>query len=140
MSHNIVLSKVRYDDLKLLEQVVHDLSNGKARLVRNQTRFRTFKGQPDDCDHCIVMPGPHDIGLRRRNDGGYDLVFDPYAMDMVFAARSVHNGYNENIYVGALAQEYLLRAAEIKAAQSGFGTQRIKHDNGSVSLVMERAA
>jgi hypothetical protein len=86
------------------------------------------------------MPGPHDIGLRRRKDGGYDLVFDPYAMDRVFAAKNVHNIYDENIYVGALAQEYLLRAAEIKAAQSGFSTQRIKHDNGSVSLLMERAA
>ena len=138
MSHNIKLSGVRYDDLRLLEDVVKDVSKGAARLVRNQKTFRTYAGQPNTCDHCIAMPGRHDIGLVRNQSGAYDMVFDPYCLDRVFFANQT--GYTAQHYVGALAQEYLLRAAEIKAAQGGFSTQRVPAKNGSVSLVMEKAA
>ena len=140
MSHNIVLSNVRYDDLRLLGDVVRDLSKGEASLVMHRKSFRTYPGQPTDCDHCIAMPGAHDIGLRRNKGGSYDMIFDPYNMSRVFFAQGTVSNYAAQSFVGALAQEYLLRAAEIKAAQSGFSTQRIANKNGAVSLVMERAA
>lgn len=133
MSHNIILSGVRYDDLQLLSDVVRDLSKGQASFKRNQKTFRTFPGQPTDCDHCIEMPGRHDIGLKRNAQGSYDMVFDPYGMDRVFQAQGGDYIYGETA-IGALAQEYVLRAAEIRAAQQGYTTQRIPGKNGNVSL------
>lgn len=133
MSHNIVLTGVRYDDLKLLADVVKDLSKGRAKFERNQTTFRTYPGQPTNCDHRITMPGSHDIGLRRNKEGSYDMIFDPFGMDRVFEAQGGAYVYGESA-IGALAQEYVLRAAEIRAAQQGYTTQRIAGKNGNVSL------
>jgi len=133
MSHNIVLKGVRYDDLRLLGDVVKDLSSGAAKLVRNQKTFRTYPGQPTNCDHCITMPGPHDIGLVKNKEGSYDMIFDPYAMDRVFNAKGGAHIYGKSS-VGALAQEYVLRASEIRAAQQVYTTTRIPGKNGAVSL------
>lgn len=133
MSHNIVLTGVRYDDLRLLGEVVNDLSNGQAKLMRNQKTFRTYPGQPTDCEHCITMPGRHDIGLRRNKEGSYDMIFDPYDMNRVFQAKG-GNVYGGEAAIGALAQEYVLRAAEIRASQQGYTTTRIPGKNGNISL------
>jgi hypothetical protein len=133
VSHNIVLTGVRYDDLRLLGEVVKDLSKGKATLKRDQKNFRTYSGQPTNCDHCIAMPGRHDIGLRRNKEGSYDMIFDPYGMDNVFQAKGGKYIYGESA-IGAVAQEYVLRAAEIRAAQQGYTTNRIPGKDGNISL------
>jgi hypothetical protein len=133
VSHNIILTGVRYDDLRLLGEVVNDLSAGQAKLMRNQKTFRTYPGQPTQCDHCIAMPGRHDIGLKRNSEGSYDMIFDPYGMSNVFQAKGGAYVYGESA-IGAIAQEYVLRAAEIRAAQQGYSTQRIPGKDGNVSL------
>lgn len=126
MSHNITLKGVRFSDTQTLGNVVNDLSKGEATLDTNAKSFRTFPGQPTNCDACIKMPGAHDIGLKLNADGSYTPVFDPYAMDRVFATRESP--------IGELQREYGMRKAEYEAAQNGFTTQRVPGKNGVVTL------
>lgn len=134
MSHNITLSNIKINDLSLLGRVVNDLSKGAAALVKEARTFRTYRGQPNVCDAKITMPGPHDIGLVKQSDGSYTVVYDPYCMDRVFTKTGTTN------VIGGLLQEYALREAEIKAAQSGMTSQRIEGENGLVTLELTQAA
>jgi hypothetical protein len=131
MSHNITLSGVKINDLALLRNVVNDMGGGKAVLDTDAKNFRTWRGQSTHCDAAIKMPGAHDIGLRRSNDGSYEVVYDPYAMDSLFATTGTTN------VIGGLLQEYALREAEIKAAQNGMTTSRQYRDGGMITLAIE---
>lgn len=134
MSHNITLSGVKINDLALLRNVVNDLGAGRATLDTDAKNFRTYRGQPTNCDAAIKMPGAHDIGLRRAEDGSYTVVYDPYAMDNLFTTTGTTNK------IGGLLQEYALREAEIKAAQNGMTTSRQPGENGLVTLAIEQAS
>lgn len=131
MSHNITMKGVRFTDLDLLGNIVANLSQGAANLVRDQKTFRTYAGQSTTCDHCIKMPGKHDIGLVADKEGGYTLKFDPYNMSPIFSA-----GHER---IGKLVQEYALQNAEIAAAQNGWQTERKQGANNSVVLEVVRS-
>jgi hypothetical protein len=128
MSHNVTLTGVKIKDLNLLSKVVNDLSKGVAILHKDQTTFRTFPGQPNNCDAAIVLPGHHDVGLLRNADGTYTPVFDPYAMTDMFKSRF---GTNQ---IGAMMQEYTLREAEYEASRNGFTATRVPGEKGTVTL------
>jgi hypothetical protein len=122
------MSGVKFTDLAMLGSIVHELSNGQARLDETAKRFRTFPGQPDKCDAAITLPGRHDVGLIKNSEGEYNPVFDPYAMDPVF------KGLHSKTYIGKLAQEYTLQTAEYEAAQRGFTSERVEGEKGTVIL------
>jgi len=157
MSHNIALSGIIIRDLDLLAAVVKDLSKGRARLVKNQNTFRTYRGQDPSCDHAIVLSDlSYDIGIKRQKDGTFSLVadFSMIAMQSPFLARgqdprsiytstAFRSDYDQayaRMATGALMQEYAIRVAEEQAAVLGRTTQRVEGKNGTIALeVMERA-
>ncbi len=133
MSHNITLKDVVFNDLGLLSQVIADLGKGRATLVNPATNFRTYHGQPTQCDAKIELPGPHDIGLK-KGPKGFSPVFDPYNMTPVFRADGGRS------MIGELSREYGLRKAEYEAAQNGMDTERVKGPRGVVSLKIKQSA
>lgn len=126
MSHNITLSGVKFTDMGMLGQIVTDISKGQASLDMTATAFRTYHGQPTGCNGRINMPGPHDVGLKKNNDGSYSPVFDPYSMSNVLTAQG---GTNK---IGAVQREYGLQQAEYEAAQNGFTAERITNSTTGV--------
>lgn len=128
MSHNITLTGVKFNDMNLLNSCVQQLSNGQATLDLQAKSFRTFVGQPTNCDAAIKMPGRHDIGLKKLESGGYMPVFDPYDMDRIFACPQ------SGAPIGRLTQEYTLQQCEYEAAQNGMATERVPGKNGVVTL------
>lgn len=133
MSHNITLSDVRIKDMNLLGNIVHSMSKGEAKLVNPATDFRTYRGQPTECDAKIAMPGKHDVGLKKNTDGTYTPVFDPYSMTPVFRAPQGHN------MIGGLLREYALQEAEYEAAQRGFTAERVESEKGVITLELTAA-
>lgn len=152
MSHNIALSGARITDLSLLANIVKDLTRGTCRLVKGQTTFRTYPGQSNVCDHCIVIGnGQYDIGLKRQKDGSYSLIgdFSMMANTSPFAARGqnlfqmfqtvqdARQNYDQacaRYATGALMQEYALRTAEEQAAILGRKVERVPGKNGTITL------
>jgi len=133
MSHNIKLSGVKIRDLDVLATVAMEISGGKAVLDKSATKFRTYHGQPNQCQAAIVLPGKHDVGLIRNNDGSYSPMFDPYTMDTCLRGAFATN------HIGGLLQEYALREAEYEAAQRGMSSQRIEGEKGMVTLELVAA-
>ena len=127
MSHNIILSKVKFKDLTVLGQVASDLSNGKCILDATAKEFRTYYNQDPKCDGMIKMDGAFDIGLKKTTDG-YVPVAD---FSMMRNSNPFSAGGND---VGKLQQEYILREAEYTAAQNGMTSERIQGKNGKVTL------
>jgi hypothetical protein len=134
MSHNVTLSDVKLKDMNLLGNIVRDMSQGQAKLVNPASNFRTYRGQPTGCDAKIVMPGKHDVGLKRNSDGSFSPVFDPYAMTPVFRAPGGQN------MIGGLLREYALQEAEYEAAQRGFSAQRVEGEKGVITLELTAAS
>lgn len=134
MSHNITLNNIRITDLTMFGQIAAEMSKGQVKLVNPSTTFRTYSGQPNNCDAKLALPGPHDVGLRLQKDGSYSLVFDPYAMDRIFQHPQGTNA------IGALLQEYTLQEAEYAAAQNGMSATRVHGDKGVVTLELVPAA
>ena len=128
MSHNVTMSNVQIKDLQLFGNIAQTMSAGAAHLDVHAKTFRTYRGQPTDCDAKISMPGAHDIGLKRNADGNYVPVFDPYNMAPIFRAAQGRN------YIGALLREYAMQEAEITAAQQGMTTTRLPGKNGTEIL------
>jgi len=127
MSHNVILSGVKFNDMNLLGSIVTQLSKGTAMLDMTAKNFRTYPGQPTGCDAVIKMPGNHDIGLKHEN-GSYTPVFDPYSMSDVFQCA------DSGARIGDLTREYTLQQAEYEAAQNGMSTNRIAGKGGVVTL------
>lgn len=157
MSHNIALSGARITNLDILSDAVKAITNGKARLVRNQKTFRTYPGQDPACDHCIHIDSTqYDIGIRKQADGSWGLVADfsllvhnsPFlARDhtmqqlrqLALQGRSNFDQECARYATGALMQEYILRTAEEQAAILGRTTQRVTGKNGAIALeIMEK--
>lgn len=134
MSHNITLTGVKITDLSLFGKICAELSNQQAKLVNPASTFRTYAGQPNQCAAKIEMPGKHDVGLTRNEDGSYTPVFDPYCMSQ--ALKSPH-GTN---YIGAALQEYALQEAEYQAAQNGMTSTRVEGAKGMVTLELVPAS
>lgn len=128
MSHNISMTNVLFKDMATLGAIVKEMSGGKATLDMSAKSFRTFAGQPTDCDAAIKMPGKHDIGLKNNGKGAHTPVFDPYDMDPIFKAQGGRS------YIGALAREYALQEAEYEAAQQGYTTERVEGAKGVITL------
>lgn len=133
MSHNITLSGVKITDLSLFGKICAELSNHQAKLVNPATTFRTYPGQPDKCSAKIEMPGRHDVGLIKNEDGSYSPVFDPYRM-----STELKSPYGRN-YIGSALQEYALQEAEYQAAQNGMSVTRILGEKGTVTLELVKA-
>lgn len=157
MSHNIALAGVRISNLDILAEAVSKLTNNACRLVKGQKNFRTYQGQPTNCDHAIVVAGSsYDIGIRAEKDGTFSLVADftmmagqsPFSPkhlsygDFLTQNRSDRTNYDQaagKYAVGALMQEYILIQAEDKASRLGRRTQRVPGKNGTVALeIVER--
>lgn len=128
MSHNIKLSGVKFTDLVALGNVVHDVSNGAARLDTTSKTFRTYRGQPNKCDATIVLPGHYDIGLHRAADGSYEPVMES-ALEYTGSVLGVRGAP-----LGLVQQEFALREAEYEAAQRGYTASREQGANGRVTL------
>lgn len=128
MSHNVTLKDVKFTDMTMLGSIVSELSQGKCTLDMEAKKFRTYAGQPTHCDGKITLPGRHDIGLLKNEDGAYNPVFDPYQMDQMF--KSPHG----TSYIGRIAQEYALQTAEYEAAQNGMSSERVQGEKGTVLL------
>lgn len=134
MSHNITLNGVKFTDMGLLGTIVTELSNGTASLDMTATSFRTYAGQPTNCDARINMTGPHDIGLKKNDDASYTPVFDPYSMHGTFRAKGGTS------MIGELQREYGLQQAEYEAAQNGYTTERVKDEkSGVIALELTEA-
>ncbi len=133
MSHNITLEGVRFTDLNLLDQIVKDVSGGRATLDREAKRFRTYRGQDPTCDAVIRMShGPHDVGLKLQG-GAYVPVYDPMGLDRCLVPKG-YQGYERGSEIGGVAQEYVLREAEYEAAQRGYSANRVAGKNGAIVL------
>lgn len=118
----------------MLASIVTQISKGVASLDMTATSFRTYHGQPTNCDARINMSGPHDIGLKKNADTSYTPVFDPYSMSATFRAE------NGRSMIGELQREYGLQQAEYEAAQSGYSTERVSDQkSGVISLVLTEA-
>jgi hypothetical protein len=132
MSHNVTLAAIKLTDMALLGTIVSELSKGAASLDMTAKTFRTYPGQPTNCDARINMPGQHDIGLRKVGSH-WSPVFDPYAMSNIFRKEGTSDP------IGALTQEYTLREAEYTAAQQGMTSNRINGPRGLVTLELVAA-
>lgn len=156
MSHNVQLSGVRIDDLDLLASVIRDVSKGKAQLMKGARTFRTYSGQPNQCNHSIhIKDSRYDIGLVGNKSDGFSMLAD-FSM-LLHASPFLAKGFKrENLMMigssaranfdqecakwatGALMQEYVLRQAEEQAGRLGRRVQRIEGKNGMIALeVME---
>lgn len=131
MSHNITLSGVKIKDLDMLAEAAKNIAGNTVSLDKTATSFRTYPGQPTQCNARINMPGKHDIGLRRNGDGTYTPVYDPYGLNHIFRAEYQ---IGKEAYIGKLLQEYALLEAEYEAAQQGMTTSRVPAENGTVTL------
>ncbi len=133
MSHNVTLDGVKITDLDLLNSAIKNLKIPEVSLDKTAKQFRTYDGQPTNCDAKINLPGKHDIGLRKGKDG-YDIVFDPYQMTDTLRHPALEDDYSANAKISKLLQEYGLVQAEYEAAKRGMTSQRIKGENGHVAL------
>lgn len=120
--------------MSLFGSIVSEMSNGAAKLVNPASSFRTYRGQPTQCDAKVHMPGRHDIGLKKNADGSFSPVFDPYAMAPIFRAKGGTN------MIGGLLREYALQEAEYEAAQRGFTATRVPGEKGVVTLELTASA
>ena len=136
MSHNVTLNGVKITDLSLLAHAIKKVVGNKATLNKQASTFRTYRGQPNNCDAAILLSeGKHDIGLSKQSDDAYTAVFDPYAMSSMFKSPHAIGGSSDPAgHIGMLLQEYGLATAEYKAAQNGMSTTRIQGEKGLVSL------
>jgi hypothetical protein len=131
MSHNIVLKDVKYTDLSQLAQIVASVSNGQCVLDKDAKRFRTWPGQPDQCDAVIKMPGKYDIGLQKQGNA-----YVPIADFSMMGVTPLRGGFHP---MGKVQQEYALREAEYTAAQQGMTSSRIQQKDGTVTLELVKA-
>lgn len=129
MSHNIKLSGVKFTDLNLLGKIVAQVSNGAARLDQTATTFRTYPGQPNQCQAAILLPGNFDIGLLRNGDH-YTPIMESFLMGRETPVGVV------GAPLGLVQQEYALQEAEYEAAQRGMVTERIAGEKGRITLRM----
>jgi hypothetical protein len=152
MSHNVAIEDLKITDLGILESAIAVMQKqGKnIKLSRGKKTFRTYHGQPTDCDHVIELPDrPYDIGLKSNGQGGYNAVYDPYLTRVhgsPIAATCELPQYGSEEYrknadkvgIGLLMQEYAAQTAENAAAREGKSARRVTGDNGTIYVEIEQ--
>lgn len=148
MSHNVKIEGVQIADLDALQDAINELqSQGiPINLERTADSFRTYRGQENQCDAAIMLSGAnHDIGLRKKEDGTYDIVFDPYSegrqgIGSFLGVPGANTGYggNARASIGKLLQAYAVCKVEREAAMQGYMTTRdVNAENGAISVSVE---
>lgn len=76
MSH-VVDVKLAVRDLDAVQEVCSTLPG--VRFAENQKTFQGYGSERRSCSHAIKVDGSHyEIGVVARQDGGYDLMYDPF--------------------------------------------------------------
>ena len=144
MSHNTMVSNVKITDLSALDAAVRELQAEGRKVNFNAQRktFRTWPGQPNNCDAVIELPNERfDIGLMQQADGSYAPVFD-HMLDnnrVVACEFTPGEGHRTDRHtIGYLMQRYAVCLAENTAAREGHMVSReFDKTTGEIRLVCE---
>lgn len=149
MSHNVLISNVKITNLDALRRAIGELTaEGVNVALLEQKTFRTYRGQSNQCDMCISLPGEnHDVGMRLNREGYYDLIYDPYGMHKDGTGVSCQldeGGFGNSadaysrIAIGKLLQLYSTCVTEDTFALQGYPTTReLDAATGDVFVIAE---
>lgn len=133
MSHNTMIDNVKITDVDALRSAVEELRKEGANITldENGKHFRTWPGQPTNCDMVLRMPDEKfDVGFRKNDAGEYTPIFD----HMLDANKSIacdisHRGKlpfadRDRATIGKLMQRYTVCLTEKEMALQGYMCNR----------------
>jgi len=142
MSHNTIIKDMKFTDLSALRTAISELQKEGISIALNEGRkkFRTWAGQPDQCDICIELPNESfDVGLVKQPDGTYLPVYDHMLANNGSIACEYRRDvpYQDRHAIAKLAQRYGVVLAEQQLAIEGHCTIREKGADGSIQVIAE---
>lgn len=137
MSH-IVTVDVKIKDLDALRRA------GEALGLRFNEGAKTFHSYQKGlkCDHSLSVANPqkgskpYEIGVKKTEDGDYQLLFDPFAQGYGLCPLvESSEGAGD---LGRLLQGYALNVARKQALREGYTVHEVRGSNGAVTLTLSR--
>lgn len=127
-------------DVKDLDALAEAAGRCGLELARDQKTYRWYRRRPKGCDHAIRIPeGPqksrdaYEIGVVKRDDGTYELKWDPFAGGFGLVERAGRNcDALKQAYATVVAKKQLQRQAQ------GFRVQEQRLPNGVIRLLATR--
>lgn len=145
MSHVTTLRGISINDVRAIELAVARLQHRGINVElthNNKPRVHGYDAAPT-CEMVLnLKDGEYDVGLKKQDDGNYELVFDTYLNHVgkqIGASCPLPNtpGGKQQHQMGQFLQLYAEEAARNQAMAQGYTVENVETDaEGNVNMTL----
>lgn len=122
MSH-IVKINTKLKNIKALKRAVKEFK--ALKFNENEKSFTYYGSSTAQCDHTIELPGEKKMGIKKLENGEYEMLWDPgYTQLSSVIGRNAEK----------LLDEYSVAVATMEAEAEGMTVTRYNQKDGTIRL------